>query len=64
MGVSSHKYSENGYFHDIGIHSENGYAVEGQWVMKTLSTIMKELNHTGVSILEQMDKSDYLNSIC
>ena len=55
MGVSAHQYSQKGYFHDIGIHSQNGFAVEGQWRMRRLETIMKELNHTGVRNVKYFD---------
>jgi hypothetical protein len=48
MEVSSHQYSPNGFFHNFGIDHMDTYAARGQWKLRRLATIMKELGHSGV----------------
>ena len=50
MSTDDHQYSEKGYFHNIGIDSHDTYAVQNQWKLRKLSSIMKELGHEGVSM--------------
>ena len=56
MGVESHQYSTNGYFHNLGIDSMNTWANKGKWKMRRLSTIMEELKHTDVSLKTEVFK--------
>ncbi len=51
MGSSSHKYSEKGYFHNLGIDNIDGSAARGQWVVKRLQSIIKILGHEKVNCL-------------
>ena len=48
MGSASHKYSDKGYFHNLGIDNIDGSAVRGQWVVKRLQSIIKMLGHEKV----------------
>ena len=50
MGIESHQYSAKGHFYNIGIDSEDSWAVGNTWKMHRLGTIMKMLNHERVSI--------------
>ncbi len=53
MERSSHQYSENGYFHDIGIDNIDGTANHGEWQMKRLKSIIKLLGHEKVTSVEK-----------
>lgn len=45
MQVESHQYSANGYFHDYGIDSIDTTVTKGNWRLRRLQSIMKELGH-------------------
>jgi hypothetical protein len=47
MEVESHQYSPKGFFHNVGIDSADTSANRGRWKLRRLSTIMKDLGHTG-----------------
>ncbi|CAH1787468.1 unnamed protein product [Owenia fusiformis] len=45
MEVIDHKYSSNGWYHNLGLGGENGHMVDGTWEVKTLEQIMKDYGH-------------------
>lgn len=49
MQVESHQYSANGYFHNYGIDSIDTTVNRGNWRLRRMQNIMKELGHEGVS---------------
>lgn len=45
MNKYDYKYSDNIYFHNIGIDHENGISIMGNWQLKTFNSILKKLKH-------------------
>jgi len=54
MGVAPHQYSDHGFFYDLGIDSEDTVTIRGQWKMRKLSSIMRQLGHEGVRLAQSV----------
>ena len=50
--MTDHKFAPNGYFHNVGIDNKDSWAVDNTWKMRRLKTIMKELGHEGVGMVD------------